>query len=455
MQSANHLENLCCSFQNITVKEILPFKAYLCRKQVAKVYAFAIPSFNMENEFFKRLLEEPNVEQLFKDPRNSRARDVITTAISSLCEEMDAIRTQYNQLATDLQELRASHEAEKTSAKKRKKEKKQQPEAMEETPIEASTSSTNADPTPVPPTDVSPTGTPDAEKKMPPIVAKKANDWPTIYKKTKENNIQIKTAKMTGDSVAITTTTPSDFRKLSNLLKESQTEYYTYSLPDDKKYRAVLRGIPTNIDDDTIKQDLHSQGIPATSVQRMKSYKDKKPMPLVLVQVNPEHQQLILEVKICCQLIVRAEPQKKHTGPTQCHRCQQFGHSQRHCNAQPKCVKCGGTHHSGECKKGSNTPAKCANCGGPHPASFRGCPKVPTLPTKKPSQPPTRKTTPTAVTSQRSFATAAKGEPSATTETNNTHGTSPTDFQAVFQQMHQMLEMMNAFMACMPKPTPQ
>ncbi|XP_018574832.1 uncharacterized protein LOC108913716 [Anoplophora glabripennis] len=108
----------------------------------------------------------------------------------------------------------------------------------------------------------------------------------------------------------------------------------------------------------------------------MKSRRNKAPMPLVLVQV-PLEQEDLLKVTRCCHLVVRVEPQRARTEPTQCHRCQRFGHAQSRCTADVKCVKCGEGHHSADCTKKRETPAKCANCGGEHLASYRRCSSFP------------------------------------------------------------------------------
>lgn len=86
----------------------------------------------------------------------------------------------------------------------------------------------------------------------------------------------------------------------------------------------------------------------------------------------------------------------RQQGPTQCSRCQMFGHGAENCYRQFKCVSCGGDHDSKSCDKrikpstsadNKLTPEQlkdvkpkvpddqvlCANCGGKHTASYRGC----------------------------------------------------------------------------------
>lgn len=68
-------------------------------------------------------------------------------------------------------------------------------------------------------------------------------------------------------------------------------------------------------------------------------------------------------------------------GPTQCRRCQSFGHGMVNCFKKPKCVKCSLEHLTSECPLKPITGTKleshrllCANCNLHHTASFSRCP---------------------------------------------------------------------------------
>lgn len=77
---------------------------------------------------------------------------------------------------------------------------------------------------------------------------------------------------------------------------------------------------------------------------------------------------------------------RKHS-PTQCSRCQYFGHGSANCNRPFRCVCCDENHDSKECpRRGPPDPStvgskprvpdnqiSCANCKGNHTASYHGC----------------------------------------------------------------------------------
>ena len=69
----------------------------------------------------------------------------------------------------------------------------------------------------------------------------------------------------------------------------------------------------------------------------------------------------------------RCEPFKPAKEPTQCYKCQSFGHTTKDCTAvTDTCRHCSENHKSKECP---GSAKKCANCQGDHPSTYNGCPK--------------------------------------------------------------------------------
>ncbi|XP_066157762.1 mRNA export factor GLE1-like [Euwallacea fornicatus] len=232
-------------------------------------------------------------------------------------------------------------------------------------------------------------------------------------------------------------------------LKEENKEFNTYSLPEDKKVRAVIGLLSENVTEEEVQRDLSGQGIETFSVQRMRSRVDKRTLPLMLVQMEPKDKEKIFNLTRCCDLSVRVEAQRMQPGPNQCHRGQKFGHSQRFCTAQPKCVKCGEGHLTEKCQKAKTVPPKCANCGGPHPASYRGCKNVPQLPKPKKemqNKPAMKEApTPTPFKPGTSYASVTRKEPKQKTPSTTmatTKKEEPVDFQQALKQMQMMYSAM-------------
>jgi hypothetical protein len=263
---------------------------------------------------------------------------------------------------------------------------------------------------------------PPAESKIPPVIIRDASKWPSISSGMKARHIAFTKAKPCVDGIRVNPGTSDDFRALTLLLEERNVPFHSFALPEAKTLRAVLRTVPVEIGLDDVHSDLVDQGLEPIKVSRMTSTRTKKPLPLVLVEV-PKDKGQIFQLKTVCHLIISVErPHKKGT-PSQCHKCQRFHHSQRHCHAQPKCVKCGESHESRACQKTRDAAAKCANCGGPHTASYRGCPRFPRgylgrkTPREAPQNPPKNRTPapPAAPAKKSPPATAPPKQPVAAT----------------------------------------
>jgi hypothetical protein len=224
--------------------------------------------------------------------------------------------------------------------------------------------------------------------------------------------IKFSKAKTCIDGIRVNTVTVDDFRALTRLLEERKVSNHSFALPEQKTLRAVLRTVPCKILIDDVRADLEEQGLAPIKVTRMTSSRSKKPLPLVLVEV-PKDKGAIFDLKTVCHLSVTVERSHKKGTPSQCHRWQRFHHSQRHCHALPKCVKCGESHDTHSCEKTNEDAAKCANCGGAHTASYRGFPRGPQ--TKKSPGPaaPKPQQKPTAAPAKQSATPAAPVRPSA------------------------------------------
>ncbi|GFT06604.1 nucleic-acid-binding protein from transposon X-element [Trichonephila clavipes] len=120
----------------------------------------------------------------------------------------------------------------------------------------------------------------------------------------------------------------------------------------NKQLKVLLRGLPTDYNQEELMSELHTLGFKPNHISLLRNRKTNTNMPLFLVTLlrNPE---------------------------MKCYRCQEFFHHSRFCTRAPKCLKCSGGHLTSEWTKSAKAPAKCANCSGPHPANFSGCPKNP------------------------------------------------------------------------------
>lgn len=152
-------------------------------------------------------------------------------------------------------------------------------------------------------------------------------------------------------------------------------------MKNERTLKVILRNVPSDIDVDLIKSELANLGYTIHSVfQFSKSVEGNKiPLPVFFIELpNNENSKRIFNMTDFLHLIVTVAPYKRKKQPTQCHRCQRYGHAKSGCSNPPRCVKCAGNHISAECpSKGKIPNPKCVLCNGTHVASFRGCPKAP------------------------------------------------------------------------------
>ncbi|GFQ89628.1 nucleic-acid-binding protein from transposon X-element [Trichonephila clavata] len=186
-------------------------------------------------------------------------------------------------------------------------------------------------------------------------------------------------AKLIGSKFRIFPQTPYAYTLIRRYISENNLEGYTYMLPEDKKQRAVIRGLPTDMPPMEIISDLDKQGFRVDECHSMTNRKTGAPMPLFMLSMERTefHKSIFRSVTAIVYVKVIVEILRKKYGPPQCFRCQGFFHSSKFCTRTPRCVKCAGNHLAKECEKLFGDKPKCCLCGGEHPANFLGCPKNP------------------------------------------------------------------------------
>lgn len=145
--------------------------------------------------------------------------------------------------------------------------------------------------------------------------------------------------------------------------------------------KIVIKGLPTFIETEEIKEELTDYGNTINKINRM--YRklpenEKRFYSSVLVQISitPKNEE-IYNLRVLQDMEIQVEPKRTFAAIPQCHRCQRYRHNHFGCKMPPRCHKCAGNHHFIECTKPRNIPAKCCNCEGAHPANAHICPRRP------------------------------------------------------------------------------
>ncbi|GBP35690.1 Nucleic-acid-binding protein from transposon X-element [Eumeta japonica] len=135
-----------------------------------------------------------------------------------------------------------------------------------------------------------------------------------------------KAVRTADDGIKIHCPDVETFRSLNKYLVDFKVQFHTYALEEERKLKAVIRGIPTDFPVDEIQADLCGQGFPVHSVHRL-CRRDGSPLWLVLAVLprTEEAKNIFNNLNMVCGLSgIRVEALHKKGGPGQCHRCQLY-----------------------------------------------------------------------------------------------------------------------------------
>ncbi|CAK1546176.1 unnamed protein product [Leptosia nina] len=176
----------------------------------------------------------------------------------------------------------------------------------------------------------------------------------------------------------ITCRTHNDHKAMVQYFDKKMLPYHTFSHPSKRKMKIVIKGLPNEVDIDKLKTEFKYASLPVIRMHKMHreaNSKDKNCFILAVVPYDEEGLKFLKVTQVLGQNIKLEPPNSK---VKQCHRCQKWGHAQRYCHGEIKCVKCAGNHLSKKCERDpSKEPPKCANCGGQHTANYKKCSHCP------------------------------------------------------------------------------
>ncbi|CAG4916188.1 unnamed protein product [Colias eurytheme] len=219
---------------------------------------------------------------------------------------------------------------------------------------------------------------PKLKEKVPDIFLHQPIDFAQHVRKLLSLGIQFYKPFLSRYHTKITCLSFDDHKAMIQYFEKKLLPYHTFGHPSKRKMKIVIKGLPLGIDLNKLKAELKAVSIPVIRVHTMfrrENIKDTNCLVLAVVPYSEEGKKL-LQVKKILGYDIKLEPPISKT--KQCHRCQMWGHTQRYCHGQVKCVKCAGEHMSKKCERDKDkVPPKCANCSGEHTANYKQCPCCP------------------------------------------------------------------------------
>ncbi|GFS77058.1 nucleic-acid-binding protein from transposon X-element [Nephila pilipes] len=154
---------------------------------------------------------------------------------------------------------------------------------------------------------------------VPPITIDKISNPATLLKKLQEVTKIKLTAKLTGTSLKVFLQTAHAYHIVCRYADENKPQGHTYMLPEEKKLRAVIRGIA---------EELRLKVFLVHQIYIMTNKSTGAPMPLFLTILDKNEQnQKIFNLKELACMQITVEALRKKYGPPQCFRCQGVFHS--------------------------------------------------------------------------------------------------------------------------------
>ncbi|GBP34186.1 Nucleic-acid-binding protein from transposon X-element [Eumeta japonica] len=167
-------------------------------------------------------------------------------------------------------------------------------------------------------------------KPPPPIYLLKGSNFVKISADCTRLRINYsKAMRVAEDKIKITVPDVVTFRSLNKYLIENKVQFHTYALEEERKLKVVIRGVPEDICTDDIKSDLVNQGFPVVAVYRI-TRRDGSTTGLVLAVLPKTDEARAISrnlSKVCGLSGIRVEAPHKRGVPSQCQRCQRYGHA--------------------------------------------------------------------------------------------------------------------------------
>lgn len=212
------------------------------------------------------------------------------------------------------------------------------------------------------------------EPAPPPVIVDAVNNFSELHDKlrTTVSNLQMKI--ISNDNIKINVTDDESYRNLTSMLNKDGISWYSFENKQNRPIKVIVKNLHHSCEPLKIVNELRNRGYKAVDAVNKLKWKTKKPLNMfMLVFRQDEDINKIFKITDILGIRVEIQPIKKSKLVPQCKRCQAYGHTQKYCSKEARCVKCTGKHLTNECKKPNNVQPKCIHCGENHPANYRGC----------------------------------------------------------------------------------
>ncbi|GFW03143.1 zinc finger protein [Trichonephila clavipes] len=168
---------------------------------------------------------------------------------------------------------------------------------------------------------------------IPPFFVSPKGDWRQLVALAKliAQSFQ---SQMSGCFLKVTVADDVEYRALSHWLEKSGVKFKSFMLKQDRPFKVVIRGLPSNTEPEDIKSEIEAEGFRVHKISQMKNYRTKAPMPLFYLQIeNGECAPKIYDFTELFGTRIEVKPLDRGNKINQCWRCQR-------CSTLQRCATC-------------------------------------------------------------------------------------------------------------------
>lgn len=191
--------------------------------------------------------------------------------------------------------------------------------------------------------------------------------------------------KPTSTGINLYINVPEKYVTARELFK-TYTQSFSHDMRSEKYFKVVLKGL-FSMETERLMEELATKNIFPQDIKVMTPkkprYSDEANYLLFFSKGNLTLNDFRRNCRSLSCLMIEWELYiPNRYGPTQCHRCQKYGHGYKYCSLPLKCRFCAGDHETKTCtgvKDGvmqQNFLPKCSNCGQGHTANYEKCPEL-------------------------------------------------------------------------------
>lgn len=208
----------------------------------------------------------------------------------------------------------------------------------------------------------------------PPIIVSQVKDYDSLKQALTNNNFNFKATMLNNDQIKLNVDDENTYRELTLFLSNGH-QWHTYEDKHNRPLKVMVRRLHHTCKPESIVDELRNRGFKIVSAVNILKRREKIPLPFFMLTFEQgEDVKKVFGIEHLQGMKVQIEALRKSRIVPQCKRCQNFGHTQRFCRKEPRCVKCADKHETSQCTKNTTQGrTKCVNCGENHPANYRGC----------------------------------------------------------------------------------